>query len=142
MLLKLLRRWKNLLLKFLIKTAQRDGYLEPIPKTSRWAKTAKSSAVGRPPGRPTNGQIFGRCATDRSPGRPRLDPESRALWLVDHPVDWGQIQRAKLFGRSTGPEANTAVHACAHRSTVLVDRSLVRSTGSVDRQSVWLGFLG
>ena len=26
-LLKHLRRWKNLLLKFLLKTAQRDGYL-------------------------------------------------------------------------------------------------------------------
>ena len=121
-------------LKILVKKQPKGiGIYNPFQKLAVGPKQQKISAVGRLPGRPTNGPISDRCAIGQPTGRPRLDPESSAIWPVDCPVDRDQIQRTlcSLDGRpyrSTDPQAKWPVHICAHRSTGPVDRLLSRST--------------
>ena len=91
----------------------------------------------------------------RLPGRPCQILRAIALWPVDRPVDRGWKQGAdSLCGRppgrpeafpesralggrptrSTGLPSKAVCTFCARRSTGLVDRSQLRSTGPVDRQ--------
>ena len=97
---------------------------------SAWLR-ARSVHVGRPAR--STAHCYGRPAREpllsgSSPGRPEAFPESRALWRSTDPVD-----RPPQLG---------CVHACARQSTVPVDRLLLRSTGSADRQSASPAIIG
>ena len=100
-------------------------------KSSRWQSGKVDCPVDR-----RNGHIYDRCASDRPPGRPAT--------AIDRPPGRlpGRSRGVLSVGRPCGRSAFMAGHMhvpCAHRSTVPVDRPLVRSTGSVDRQLIWVG---
>ena len=75
--------------------------------------SAGNPAVGRPPGRPANGWISDRCATDRPLGRPRTDPKSRALGRsTARSTGARSREHSSLDGRSPGRPAHQFKQPC------------------------------
>ena len=100
------------------------GIYNPFQKLAVGSKSAEKSASGRLAGRPANDQIYDRCSlpVNRSQTLTARSTEARnreqlSGWSIARSTAW-----------STGPPANLSCTLCAHRSTVPVDRLLVRST--------------
>ena len=115
-----------MLLKFLIKTAQGDGIYNLFQKLTVGPNQQLRllSVVDRP--------TVGFLTVVLPPGRSRLDPESRALWPVDRPVDPGQFREQssldgrpalKPFGRA---RLCTSVDRHGRLTSVSVDRPVYR----------------
>ena len=103
-------------------------------KTSRWEP---GWLVGRPPGRPANGQNSDRSARVDRPVDRGQDTKSSAL-CRSTVRSTGALSREQLIsgGRPCGRPAHP-VHICAHRLTAPVDRLLVRSTKSRSTARAW-----
>ena len=116
-------------------------------------RSARESLLsGSSPGRPgrstsrINGQKYDRWPVDRPVDRDSIQ-RATALWSVDRADtesralcrSTGAISREQRLWRSTvpvdRPNSLAACTFCARRSTGLVYRTLLRSTGPVDRQS-------
>ena len=109
------------------------GIYNPFQKLAVGPRQQKKSAVGRPPGRPANGQIFNRCATGRPPCRPGLDTESNSFLPVDRPVDRGHFQRAKLSGGRPGRSTGLPAKRLCARLCTSADRTSRPTSAVVNR---------
>ena len=99
-------------------------------------------AVDRPGRPPTVRNMI--VGANRSTARPTAEIQRVGLSdPVDRPVDRPDTESKALWsGRPTGPVSARRAQGCARRSTVTVDRPLVRSTRAVDRPglsaTVWV----
>jgi len=89
-----------------------------------------------PSDRPANGQFFDRCACGRPPGQPCL-ANGRPPGRPAPTREWVALNRSTA--RSTGQVGWPCPHSRAHRSTVPVDRLLVRSTVQSTARANWPG---
>ena len=112
-------------------------------KYSRWSQLSKKSycrSTGWLTGQRSN--FLPLHPASRLPGRPCTGLDLP----VNRPVDWGQIQRAKLSRRSTGSvDRSSSQMACACLCTSVdhpVDRLLSRSTGRSNGRRPGLTFWG
>ena len=146
LLLKHLKRSKILILKNLLKNNSNGGIFIPHLKSARW-QLESAKLPFRSTGRSTGQRSYFLRLSLRSTGPVDRDWIQRAELSAGRPTRSTEAisrQQSSLDGRpsrSTSPPAQAGVHACARRSTALVDRllqwSTVRSTGRQPVQLIW-----
>ena len=115
----------KILLKSCIKQSKKDPIYRPLKKLAVTVQSAALATVGRPPGRPANGQKTDRWAS----GRPRPGTESRSLCRSTGPVDRG-FPESRSSLRSTGSVDRPSSQNWCARLCTSVDRP---TPSSVDR---------
>jgi len=113
---------KNFAQKILERNSFKWGIYRPIWKIAVGCNFCQKYPVGRPAGRPPNGQILNRCSY-RSTARSTQTNREQTCY-------------SRSTARSTGYKCNQRARFCARRSTHTVDRLLGAVDRPVDRPSL------